>query len=290
MRLANPFELPGEWLKANLHCHTTNSDGDATPAERLEQYAEAGFQVLAITDHGCVTPIAPLARGDILLIQSLEAHPPCPGSSAYHLVCLNVPADFPYDAAEPAQRLIDRVRQAGGETIVAHPYWCGRTVQQILVLENILGVEVYNSTCTKIGKGDSTVIWDYLLDAGRVLPAVAVDDVHRGRDRFLGWTLIKAAERTTEAVMAALRQGAFYATCGPTIQDCRMVGGVLRLACSPAREIHFCCQQSRGLSIYQDEGEPLTAAEFAVPEQARYVRTMVVDSAGRRAWTQPFAQ
>ena len=27
----NPFQLEGEWLRAQLHCHSTNSDGELTP-------------------------------------------------------------------------------------------------------------------------------------------------------------------------------------------------------------------------------------------------------------------
>lgn len=40
-----------KWLKANLHCHTTNSDGFFTPAEIKKIYMEHGYQVVAFTDH-----------------------------------------------------------------------------------------------------------------------------------------------------------------------------------------------------------------------------------------------
>ena len=53
--MANVFELPGEWLRCQLHSHTVNSDGDASPAELVAHYADAGFDVLAITDHHFVT-------------------------------------------------------------------------------------------------------------------------------------------------------------------------------------------------------------------------------------------
>ena len=38
-------------FKANLHCHSTISDGRLTPEELKEAYKNAGYQVLAITDH-----------------------------------------------------------------------------------------------------------------------------------------------------------------------------------------------------------------------------------------------
>jgi predicted metal-dependent phosphoesterase TrpH len=36
---------------ADLHLHTTASDGRSTPAELVEQIAAAGLQVMAVTDH-----------------------------------------------------------------------------------------------------------------------------------------------------------------------------------------------------------------------------------------------
>ncbi len=40
-----------ERLPANLHCHTLMSDGRAMPDTVIEEYAAAGYRVLAITDH-----------------------------------------------------------------------------------------------------------------------------------------------------------------------------------------------------------------------------------------------
>ena len=47
----NPFAEPGIWLKCALHTHTTESDGSLTPSRLAENYRDAGFDVLAITDH-----------------------------------------------------------------------------------------------------------------------------------------------------------------------------------------------------------------------------------------------
>lgn len=287
MPYENPFAAAGVWLKANLHTHTTNSDGDADPAERVAQYVRAGYDVLALTDHRQVTSVAGLERDDIILLQSAELHPACPNGPTYHLVALNLPADFEAEAVGPANELIAAVRASGGEVIAAHPYWCGHTVEHLLALENLLAVEVYNATCGKIGKADSSVIWDYLLAAGRMLPAVAVDDVHRGRDIFMGWTMIRAAERTPAAVLAALRAGAFYASCGPEITRVSVDGAAVTLECSPVREIHFICRGASGGSFYDEDGEGLRAACFQPAAGAPYVRIQLIDHHGCRAWTNP---
>ena len=40
----------GQFYKANLHCHTTVSDGVMTPQEVKDYYKERGYSVVAITD------------------------------------------------------------------------------------------------------------------------------------------------------------------------------------------------------------------------------------------------
>lgn len=287
MAFANPFTQSGVWLKANLHTHTTVSDGDKDPAQRVAQYAEAGYQVLAMTDHRAVAVVEPLERPGITLIRGFEAHPACPNGPVYHLVCLNVPVGYPYDEARPANEVIAAVRAAGGEVIVAHPYWCGHSLENILTLENAIAVEVYNATCGKIGKADSSMFWDYLLAAGRILPAVAVDDVHRGRDIFMGWTMVRAASASVADVMAALRAGCYYASCGPEILDFRLSEGVAEVRCSPVREIHFMARGACGRSLYAESAAGLTEARWQVAKGAGYVRVQITDAQGRCAWLNP---
>ena len=289
MAPVNPFQQDGVWLKANFHTHTTVSDGTSSPEERVAQYRQAGYDVLAITDHRIVTPVADLAAADddFLVIQGIEMHPPCPGGDLYHLVGLHVPVDFPYSSEADASSLVQAVRERGGAVIFAHPYWCGHTPEQVMAVDGLDAVEVYNATCTKIGKGDSSVLWDYLLDAGCILPAVAVDDVHGGRDQFMGWTMLKARKRSVEAVLDALRTGACYSSSGPEIMDVRIEDGLVTVFCSEAAEIHFICRRSRGRSFYSDDAA-LTKAEYSIPKDAGYLRIEVVDRQCRRAWTNPF--
>ena len=39
------------FYKANLHCHSTVSDGSKTPAELKEMYMQRGYSIIAYTDH-----------------------------------------------------------------------------------------------------------------------------------------------------------------------------------------------------------------------------------------------
>ena len=45
---------PGGWGVAELHCHTTASDGVVSPAELVETAERLGLDVLAVTDHDTI--------------------------------------------------------------------------------------------------------------------------------------------------------------------------------------------------------------------------------------------
>ena len=288
-RLVNPFEREGKWYKANLHTHTTTSDGNVSVVERIKQYQEKGYSILALTDHLKTNDVTLLSSEGFLVLSGMETHPLCPGGDPYHLVCLNISHPFDFPEATDANERIALVKKAGGEVIVGHPYWCGHNLNQLLPLAGYIGIEVYNATCTRIGKGFSSVHWDDLLDVGVVTPAVASDDVHSGgRDIFMGWTMVKAQELTPDSIMESLRSGCYYASCGPIIEDFRLKDNKVGLKCSPVQEIHFICQRSNGLSFYAEKGKEITEAEIQLTENIKYVRAEVVDRQGRHAWTNPF--
>ena len=46
----------GNFYKANLHCHTTVSDGKRTPEEIKELYMRNGYSIVAYTDHEVLIP------------------------------------------------------------------------------------------------------------------------------------------------------------------------------------------------------------------------------------------
>jgi len=47
---------PCKFYKANLHCHSTESDGIYTPAELKEKYMARGYSIIAFSDHNRVIP------------------------------------------------------------------------------------------------------------------------------------------------------------------------------------------------------------------------------------------
>lgn len=58
--------------KANLHCHSTLSDGKMTPEELARAYHEHGYSVLSITDHEFFADHSDLNRDDLLMLTGYE--------------------------------------------------------------------------------------------------------------------------------------------------------------------------------------------------------------------------
>ena len=62
----------GRFYKANLHAHSTISDGRLTPAELKEAYKSRGYSVLSITDHDLMVPHHDLTDPDFLMLTGFE--------------------------------------------------------------------------------------------------------------------------------------------------------------------------------------------------------------------------
>jgi hypothetical protein len=302
--MRNPFAGVGLWLKCALHSHTTNSDGELPPALLVHHYEEAGFDVLAITDHWVLT-VEPSTDGLLVLPGTeLDAALDGPGREA-HVLALGVGAapDPPGAAFPPLAATVDWVEQAGGLAYLAHPYWSGLRVDELEGCDGLAGLEVYNAGCElEVGRGLAGVHWDAVLERGRPWLGIAVDDSHHpGFDSGLAWTWVRAGERSAGAVLAALREGAFYSSTGPAIEEVALDGGTIELRTTPARSITLMTGRARGASVntgrsdYAYRGEILerngdggiVAARLTAPRAAPYGRIEVTDEAGERAWTNP---
>jgi len=286
--LVNPFEVEGKWYRANLHTHTTLSDGDVNLPVRIKQYRDKGYNVLVITDHEKTNNIAGYSDANMLVINGMESHPVCPGAEIkYHFVCLNIPFGFHRDPNASAQQVVDSVKSAGGEIIVAHPYWCGYTPRELLAVDRYIGIEVYNGNFRYTGKGYSSVQWDQLSNTGKIIPAVANDDLHQSEMIGQSWTMIKAKQLNIDSIMDSLRKGCYYASNGPVIEDFRADANNAFVKCSPVVGIYFMGQNNLHHDITSDRDHLITSGSYKLPKNIRYVRAEVVDANGRHAWTNP---
>ncbi len=62
----------GEFYKANLHCHSTVSDGKLSPDELKKFYKKHGYSVLAYTDHNILIAHPELRDEEFLPLNSYE--------------------------------------------------------------------------------------------------------------------------------------------------------------------------------------------------------------------------
>jgi len=296
-----PFRGDGVWLRSALHAHTTNSDGEMAPDVLVRHYEWAGFDVLAITDHWVRTEERSTRK--LLVVPSAELNAVAGGHDA-HVLALGLEADpEPPDAFEPLADVVGWISANGGVPFLAHTCWSGLRTGDWEDCAGLAGIEVWNAGCElEVGRGDSSLHWDEALEAGRRLTAIATDDSHHpGYDSGFAWTMVRAAEQSPEAVLDALRSGAFYGSCGPTIHEVEVDGDALVVRSSPAQSVTLHSVRHRGARanagrlgypsgstiLGTDSAGLITVCRLEIPPLVPYVRLAVEDAAGRRAWTNP---
>ena len=295
MLLDNPFELPGNWYKGNLHAHTTNSDGDLPPDKLCEFYREQGYDILAITDHNRVTPIDGLGSDDFLVLPGAELDAAGPeNGTTYHLASYGLRDLDGISREMDGQDVIDAVNAKGGAVHIAHPYWSDLTLHDVLRLSGMIGLEVYNTSCEfSIGKGYAEPYWDAFLARAQVVRGIAADDVHwhhsdhRPVDAAGGWVMVKATELTETAILDALRAGHFYASNGPTIEGVRAVDGKVVAKCADCRSINVIANRQNGERFEPVDGSLISEIEWTPRGRETYARLECHTPDGQVAWSQP---
>jgi hypothetical protein len=299
-----PWDVDGLWLRCALHAHTTNSDGELAPGMLVRHYEWAGYDVLAITDHWVRTQERSTKK--LLVIPSTELNAWCGGPEHdAHVLALGVQADPEIPASEfgQLQEVVDWILENGGVPYLAHTYWSGLRTEQWEQCEGLLGLEVWNSGCElEVGRGDSSIHWDEALERGRPWYALATDDSHHpGYDSGFAWTWVRAAEKSQDAVLDALRTGAFYGSTGPEIHGVEVTDSEVTVRCSPAAAVTLYTGRARGArvnagrlgypngasAVERNDAGLITHVRLERPWRQPYGRVEVLDAAGHRAWTNP---
>lgn len=278
-------------LKGNLHVHTTRSDGKLSPEAVMDLYRAAGYDFLALSDHKKVlTPT--IERNGLLGIQSVEFDFNLPGQ-VMHIVGMGVPEEIgeKISSASGPQNAIDAINEMGGVAILAHPAWSLNTPDVMCALRGVCAAEIYNTVSGlpwNADRADSSSLLDACAASGHAFNLVATDDAHfYNGDSCQSWTMVAAEENTPEAIKAALRKGDFYATRGPEIHRIEFDGETVSVDCSPARAIWFPSELPWGANRVVT-GENLTHAEYKLhPSLRRFVRVVIEDANGKRAWSNP---
>ena len=263
----------GKFYKANLHVHTTVSDGRMTPEEIKKVYMEKGYSIVAFTDHEVMVPQAHLTDDSFLAITSTEISTNLKTdcdfcySKTYHLNiyspeekknCFNTfdkpkmwldhSYDYITDEQEKTQYkrvytaecINDVIRKANEEGCLVsynHPVWSLQDYSDYIGLKGLWGIEVYNTGCYRNGYFDSEKPLDDLLRVGERVFPLATDDAHRIEDCFGGFVMVSSDELTYEKIFKSLKDGDFYASTGPEIFEISIEEGKVNVKCSPASTV-----------------------------------------------------
>jgi hypothetical protein len=298
------FDAPGRFWRGNLHTQSYLSDGCLSPQEVCRRYAAEGYDFLALTDHFVGLYGYPIVdtteyRGPgFTTLLGAELHSGAmENGELWHILAVGLPADFapshtpdffPVEGQESGPEIARRAREAGAFVAVAHPHWSGMTLADARSIEAAHAVEVYNHGCfAGCDRGEGFHVADLLLSEGRDVTLIATDDAHFTEpDHFGGWVMVKAEENSPEALLAALKAGAFYASQGPEIRHAELQGGRIIVECSAVASVIV---QGSGSAARAVHGASITRAELTLERfvASDWLRVSVIDRAGKRAWTNP---
>jgi hypothetical protein len=291
----NPFAMPGQFYRGNLHSHSTNSDGLLSAQEVCQRYQGAGYDFISLSEHFLeiygypVSDTRPFRSDSFTTLIAAELHQ---GKIAvgenWHILAVGLPVDFARPTpGETARQIAERAAATGAFIGIVHPAWYGLTIEDARSIPCAHAVETYNhGSEVETERGDSWAFYDQLLNEGWRLSGFATDDSHSIEHDWLGgWVNVRAKSLDPEAILESLKAGHYYSSQGPEIHDLQVAGGILKVTCSAAANISL---QGRGRLSRYVAGEDLTEASFETElfEEA-WVRVTVRDAMGKKAWSNP---
>ena len=227
--------------KANLHTHTTTSDGTMNPHVVVDTYQALGYAVLAITDHDEVT--YPWTAFSEMRASSLS-------SRRMFTVAHRMPKSLEFEDRDPdrmgmvaiqgnelsmhhhmgsyfsdyrgtadLEASLAATAANGGLAMLFHPGRYNRPVEWYVELyrryDHLFGLEVYNQGDRYPG---DRRLWDAILD--RTMPERPVwgysnDDAHDLSHIGLNWNTLILPELSVEAVRRAMERGHSYFVYAP---------------------------------------------------------------------------
>ena len=274
--------------KVGLHIHTTNSDGKVSPEESAKIYKEAGFDIIAHTDHWFYHGEETLAGLKVISGCEYNTGASDTAVDVMHIVGVGMKYDPKLDRKTATrQDVIDGIRAAGGMAILAHPAWSLNTPAHALALKGFEAMEIYN-TVSDEGQSSrpySGYFTDLLANEGVAYPQIATDDTHyyHGIDDCRSYIMVDAESDASEHILQAVREGRFYATQGPEIHLRREENKIV-VDCSPCVKIAVFSNASWAPNRVR-KGEGLTRLEYSLHACDKWVRAEVKDEAGNEAWS-----
>lgn len=316
---------PAGWLKGQTHVHSGNSsDSNTPPADVVRYYAEHGYDFIVFTDHNRVTRMPSAGSMQVIagaeLTQNLPVcDPPAAGVQGcnLHMNALFAGPDAPRVISFPVvgslaridvyQRALDVTRASFALAQLNHPNFRWGADAEIvteLARRGVKLMEIANGSGDCDDAGDANhpsteALWDHALTAGQTLYGVATDDAHhyydadavrsRGEPTYegnRGWVMVRAA-RNPQAIVAALQAGDFYASTGVRLRNVETSTAAMEIDVAPETpgDCDFVFIGSGGRELARTRGRTAKLSFSGLASD--YVRAVVMDGSGHKAWLQP---
>lgn len=287
-----------KYFKANLHTHSTLSDGQFTPAEVKDLYKAQGYSILAITDHNVIADHSALNEPDFLMLTGVESNiandnyretKGFEGKLAHFNLLAKRPDHLWQPCSTPVKRtnckpysdwvtsdnmpqvhdaehinaIIARCNEMGFLVTYNHPLWSGHNYKDYKDLKGFWALELANYSSITGGLDEHNAhVYRDLLALGNRLYTVAADDMHTTKALAGAWIMVGAKTLEYGEVIRALEAGEFYSSLGPQIYSLTVENGVLKVTCSDAKYINVETHARPARRFVAEEGEALNFAEY----------------------------
>ena len=207
----------GNFYKANLHCHTTFSDGRKTPEEVKEIYKNLGYSIVAYTDHDLLIPHDHLTDDRFLALHGFEVEINEPnwtdtrtvvcchicfigidpenitqpmwnpkyvfGNAKNNISLVKYDENEPFHIREYTGEAISEMMRIGREkgffVTYNHPTWSLESYPQYMSYNGMHAMEMYNGSANAAGFLDyNPRVYDDMLRGGKHVFCVGGDDNH----------------------------------------------------------------------------------------------------------------
>ncbi len=232
-----------KWIRAELHNHSTHSDGALTP-QALAEYADKhDFNVLALTDHNTTSGVAYLQEAvrknqyDLSVLSGIEI------TTFYgHVLALGIGRMIDFTDLNPDQpeMFFRKLRTAGALAVgIAHPFVVGKPIMvgcrfemNVRDWSSVDYIEIANTSIDESGNdlgllgevfsGNEQALefWQSLIFMGNKIAAVTGKDIHQqpmDADVFVTYALMDDVAQVpeTSAIIAAIHNQKTIVSKGP---------------------------------------------------------------------------
>lgn len=301
------YLLPNEgaFYKANLHSHSSFSDGTLNPAELKDLYKKSGYSILAITDYDRFSDCALLSDDSFLVLNGIEIGINDKNfNGKYGKTCHLCAVSFKTGAesnvlkdvireynSDCISRIMDTAAKSALFVTYNHPSWSMEGYEDYINYNGMHAMEIYNHSCRLDGYDEhNSKQYDDLLKSGKRIYCIATDG-NRGdmqtSDLFGGFTMIKARNLSHRSVEEALKNGSFYSSEGPEVYELYIEDKTLYIKCSGVSEI---CLNTpyRIAASKKGYGRLLKEASFKLRGDEGYFRLTLTDKNGNKAYTNAY--